>query len=79
MVAPESKFTTANYIQIGLILFGIVGGWFAMRGEISALATAVERHERKLELIDDVNARLIRIEEKVDQLRSTTRIVKKRP
>ena len=57
-------------VQIAIVVFGGAGMWFTIVGRVKAVEGDVDRHERKLEALDDINGRLIRIEEKVDALRS---------
>jgi hypothetical protein len=66
----ENKMTPSNIIQIGMIAAGLIGGYYAVIGRVEALEGSISRHERKLDKLDDVGDRLIRIEEKVDQLRA---------
>ena len=69
----DNKWTPFQLVQMGLIVFAAIGGYFSLNAGLEELAHTVARHERKLELIDDVNARLIRIEEKVDAIRGAER------
>ena len=65
----ENKWTPGQIIQIGMIGFGLTGLYYTGVGRIEALEKQAARHEKALDKVDDVNVRLIRIEEKVDQLR----------
>lgn len=76
MAVFENKWTPGQIIQIGMIGFGLTGLYYTGVGRIEALEKTDERHaitleklDKELDRITDVNIRLIRIEEKVDALR----------
>lgn len=58
----ENKFTFGNLIQVGILVVGMVGGWYMMAGTVSGNSTAIAALQSAVKPIETLNVRLTVLE-----------------